>query len=47
MFVYYLLFMKMKKRIPTSTDIEITILYANVKAYVYDEIFDDDEVDKI
>ena len=47
MFVYYLLFMKMKKRIPTSTDIEITISYANVKAYVYDEIFDDDEADKI
>ena len=37
----------MKQRIPISTDIEITILYANVKAYVYDEIFDDDEADKI
>ena len=37
----------MKQRIPTSTDIEITISYANVKAYVYDEIFDDDEADKI
>ena len=47
MFVYYLLFIKMKQRIPTNTDLEIKISYANVKAHIYDEFFNDDEINEI